>query len=154
MKLFIVSVLLLLTQSALAQSADSFQKRQEFSEFAQSVDSTIRGASAVARTQKERGDVRTLQFLLRDLNKHIAAGNWAQATDVRNKMRAALARGGAVAADGPRRVAEQQERRHQEQLNQQNRQHQEAMRQRDRIHQEDMLQRYQLQYLYRMRNGY
>ena len=80
---------------------------QDYDDFRQSVEKVIADATTAAASDAERGDIRTLQFLLRELNQQISAGDWKRAADVKNRMQVALTRSRAVAADGPRRKAEQ-----------------------------------------------
>ena len=80
---------------------------QDYDDFRQSVEKVIADATTAAASDAERADIRTLQFLLRELNQQISAGDWKRAADVKNRMQVALTRSRAVAADGPRRKAEQ-----------------------------------------------
>lgn len=127
-----------LTRQSKPDRSQAYQMRSEFSRFANSVQKTIEQGTAVARNNKERQDFRTLEFLLRDLNKSINSGDWAKAAQLQDKMKVALHRGGIVSSDAPRRKAEeeriqrerdraQRERHHREQMSQRSQQHQELM---------------------------
>jgi hypothetical protein len=109
-------------------------QRAEYQQFQRSVERMISGGSEVAANDREWSDIRTLQWLSRDLQKHVDAGDWNRAADVKQRMQVAIQRSQVVVADAPRRKAEQ-ERAEQE------RQHRELMAQRERQHKEDMAQR-------------
>jgi hypothetical protein len=101
--------------------------RSEYQQFQRSVATMISNGSEVAANDRERSDIRTLQWLSRELQKHVDAGDWNRAAEVKQRMQVAIQRSQVVAADAPRRKAEQEERRHRELVAQRERQHQEEM---------------------------
>ena len=107
-------------------------RQQQAEEFQSSLETAISVGREVARTEKERGDLKTLEFLLGDYKKHVADGDWSRADEVRSRMQVVITRNGSLVADAARRKA-QQERLMRE------RQHRELMAQRERHHREQML---------------
>ena len=119
-----------------APSSAAQQPAAEYKEFQRSVEKVISTAREVAATDQERNDLRTLEFLLQDIRKHVAAADWTKAADAKRRMQIALQRSEKVAADAPRRKAAAEQRRHRELVNQRERQHREEMNQRNRQQQE------------------
>lgn len=131
MKRFVPLAILLWVTSASAQTplppADANGALgQEYDDFRQSVEKVISEATSAAASNAERDDIRTLEFLLRELNQQISAGDWKRAAEVKSRMQVALTRSQAVASDGPKRKAEQDridtERRQREEQKQRERQ--------------------------------
>jgi hypothetical protein len=115
---------------AFGQSADDYKDLQR------SVEKAISGSSGVVASEQERADLKTLQFLLQDLRKQVAASDWKRANETQRKMQIALQRSEKVAADAPRRKAAEEQRRHRELVQQRERQHREEMNQRNRQQQQ------------------
>jgi hypothetical protein len=105
--------------------------RAKYQEFQREVEKVVSTAREVSKNDLERGDIRTLQFLLQDLKKHVNSEDWKQASETKNRMQIAFQRSQKVAADAPRRKLqwerEAQERRHRELVRQQERQHRELL---------------------------
>jgi hypothetical protein len=93
---------------ALTLVAGGQDRRTEYLDFLRSADQTVAAGMAAAASDRERGDLRTVQFLSQELRKQVAAGNWNRAAETKSRMTVALQRSGAVAADAPRRQAEQE----------------------------------------------
>lgn len=116
------------------------ERRREHQEFQNFVEGIVGRSSSAVANERERSDVKTLQWLLRDYRKHIADGNWNRADDVKKRMNVVLQRTESVAVDAPRRHEEekqkQADRRHRAELKQRERHHREQLQQRERQFQE------------------
>jgi|GEM_PF-6833714 len=117
-------------------SVTSVDPRQQQAEaFQSSLETAISIGREVARTEKERGDLKTLEFLLGDYKKHVAAGDWSRADEVRSRMQVVIKRNESLVADAARRKAQQErairERQHRELMAQRERQHQEQLKKLD-----------------------
>lgn len=121
----------------------------DYKDFGREVKQTISKMKEVAVGNKEKSDMRALEFLLRDYNEAVKAKDWKRADYAKERMNVSLVRGGEVASDAGRRKAEwaraDAERRHQEELQQQERQHREEMSKLEQIRQ----QQWQLELLRR-----
>lgn len=124
-----IAFALMLTPTTTALSASS--AADEYRDFGRYVAQVIGKMKEVAVGNRERSDLRALEFLLRNYNQAVSAGDLRQADRVKQKMRVYLIRGGVVASDAARRKADRvradAERRHREEMRQRERQHQEAM---------------------------
>jgi hypothetical protein len=129
------------------QESLDHDRRKEYEEFQRKIEGIIQAGGQVTDSDLERSDIHALQFLLHDLNKAVAAGDWKDAEEIRNKMSVSLQRGQSVAADAPRRLTERQradeERRHNEEMRQRERQHEEEMSKQQEILNEIRLRRLQ-----------
>jgi hypothetical protein len=131
MRSFAAFAIMLYASTCFASEADDYK------EYGREVAQVISKMKTVAETPRERNDLRALEFLLRDYNKHVSQKNWRQADLVRDKMSVPLSRGGVVASNANKRLQDRERaeanRRHQEAMRQRERQHQEAMRKQDAI---------------------
>ena len=73
---------------------------QDYDDFRQSIEKVIADATTAAASDAERGDIRSLQFLLRELNQQISAGDWKRAADVKGRMQVALTQQDELLAEG------------------------------------------------------
>ena len=119
-------------------------RQQQAEAFQGSLETAISIGREVARTERERGDLKTLEFLLCDYKKHVAVGDWSRADEVRGRMQVVIKRNESLVADAARRKAQQErairERQHRELMAQRERQHQEQLKKLDRQLQNMLIQ--------------
>ena len=103
----------------------------EYKDFGREVAQVISKMKEVAENDRERSDLRTIEFLLRDYNQAVAARTWGKADLVKKRMYVSLTRGSAVAAEAGKRKADRKravsERRHRQVMRQKERHHRETM---------------------------
>jgi hypothetical protein len=119
--------------AVLAQSKGRIpaDQRAEYREFEKNIEKMISTGREAAANQREQSDLRTLEWLLREFKKQVAAGDSKGADQTMDRMNVALQRSRKVVADAPRRKAEREraeaERRHREEMNQRRQHHRELM---------------------------
>lgn len=108
------------------------RSHEEYVQFSHHTQKAIDAMTEVVANERERQDLRALNFMLKEFNEAANAGNYSRADDIRERMKPAVYRGHGVAGVAEKRKADwaraEQERRHREEMRQRERHHREWIR--------------------------
>jgi hypothetical protein len=126
-------------QTPIQNHYNEADRRQIYEHFYNRMAKAVQDGRQVASGQRERTDIRAMQYYVMKLRRAIDRGDWNEAQAIREKLALSPSseRGQGVAADAKRRLAERQRA-------DEERRHREEMRQRAQIHQAEMARQQQI----------